>query len=104
MSAPEAVTHSDLEVASPVMFSNSNKSPAPVYSILQPQHDYTQASQQDLGQGYQAVTPEKGERASNTICGVAPKIFFLLLSAIVIALAIGLGAGIGAGMAVQKSK
>lgn len=105
MSSPQAVPHSELEVVSPTALDNSKKSPMSQYSILHSQNDYSQGQQQQqqqYPQGYYDA-PEKVER-NNKICGVAPKLFFLVLAALIVALGIGLGAGVGAGMAVQKSK
>jgi hypothetical protein len=105
MSAPQVVTHSDLEVVEPWSFTDSKKPigiPVPTYSQLHVQSEYPpQKPQHDYAQLY---PPEKQERRTSSICGLPAKVFFIVLAAVIVALGIGVGIGLGAGMAIQNSK
>jgi hypothetical protein len=98
MTAPEVVTHSDLEVVllqppSSLRDHKQAADPAIASSTPVPQYDYSRG-----GQLYVVQTAQESERK---IVGLAPKIFFLVLTSIVVALAIGFGAGIDAGIGIK---
>ena len=98
MSAPEVVTHSDLEVAGQNGGKMSNwattKSGIDYRHLPQPEYNQPEYSYPE------AVPPPR----PSTICGLPSKIFFVVLAIVILVLGIGLGAGVGAGMSIERGK
>lgn len=109
MSAPEVLTHSDLEVAEngSKMSSWTNlKSPTSATTDYRevPQPYPTDSSQAEYTPEYSNFPEVASPQKKRGCCGLGCCAVLAIIAAMVVMLGIGLGAGVGAGMAVQRNK